>query len=36
MKFFTRVGKVAVYSTKSGPKVSYPKPTKAPKTAKKR
>lgn len=35
MGFFGKVGKVVVYSTKTGPKVSIPKP-KATKSPKKR
>ncbi len=31
MLFFTKVGKVAIWSTKKGPKASIPKPAKKPK-----
>jgi len=31
MSFFARVGKVNVYSTKKGPKVSIPKTARTPK-----
>jgi hypothetical protein len=36
MSFFAKVGKVAIYSTKKGPKVSVPKAKSTPKKKRKK